>query len=50
LIINYWKDDYINEANQDVLMDIAEFNPSQFHKFKDLLEPDNLNFCLKYYL
>lgn len=50
LIINHWNDEYINEANQDILMDIAEFNPSQFHKIKDLLEPDNLNFCLKYYL
>lgn len=50
LIINHWNDEYINEANQDILMDIAEFQPSQFHKIRDLLEPDNLIFCMKYYL
>lgn len=50
LIINHWNDEYIQYANQDILMDIVEFHPSQFYKVKDLLEQDNLIFCMKYYL
>lgn len=48
LIKNHWNDEYINEANQDILMDIAEIQPNLFNKIAYLLELDNLIFCLKY--